>query len=95
MLIPRSQSIPLDSLRDAQDCTCIAPLRLEPRSPTRSLEYGGTEHWYGTRLSTVILVHDDGSVLFIERDRAVLTPDGEISIPGTRPERRFRFQASG
>lgn len=91
---PGSQNIPLDSLKDAQDCTCIAPLQLEPRAPTRPVEHGNG-HWYGTRLSTVILVHNDGSVLFIERDRAVLDSSGIISTPGTTPERRYRFQASG
>ena len=33
--------------------------------------------WYGTRVSTVILVRDDGEVTFVEKDRAVLV-DGKV-----------------
>jgi uncharacterized protein with NRDE domain len=50
---------------------------------------GQTGRWYGTRVSTVILVREDGRTTFIERDRAVLK-DGDIQ-PGF--ERRFDFDA--
>lgn len=37
----------------------------------------GPEHFYGTRLSTVLLIRSDGSVLFIERDIWHLGRDGK------------------
>ncbi|KAF5348592.1 hypothetical protein D9756_009614 [Leucocoprinus leucothites] len=37
----------------------------------------GFEHYYGTRLSTVLLIRRDGSVLFIERDIWRLGKDGK------------------
>ena len=62
--------------------------------------------WYGTRLSTVILVRDDGHVTFVERDIAGLaqisgsdqdnhrgragTIETQVKIGGG--ERRFEFQ---
>jgi hypothetical protein len=61
--------------------------------------------WYGTRLSTVILVRDDGHVTFVEKDIAGLnrstgsdqgdggragTVETQVKIGGG--ERRFEFQ---
>lgn len=50
----------------------------------------GAGRWYGTRVSTVILVKDDGTVTFVERDISVL--EGGKAIAGT-DERRVVFQA--
>ncbi|TFK34760.1 NRDE protein-domain-containing protein [Crucibulum laeve] len=47
--------------------------------------------FYGTRLSTVILVRRDGEVLFIERDIWKLL-DGEAVKTNPPTERRFRFK---
>ncbi len=46
---------------------------------------------YGTRLSTVILVKRDGSVLFIERDVWKLV-DGQVTKMDPPSERIYRFQ---
>jgi uncharacterized protein with NRDE domain len=55
---------------------------------------GSTEYvkptFYGTRLSTVLLVRRDGTVLFIERDIWKLV-DGKAVKPEPPTERRFRF----
>jgi uncharacterized protein with NRDE domain len=56
-----------------------------------SNEPSGTPRWYGTRISTVILVREDGQVIFIERDIAVLDNNGQ-PIPGTS-QRKEVFHA--
>lgn len=38
--------------------------------------------WYGTRLSTIIIVRRTGEVLFVERDRAYLVPRGGVGLEG-------------
>lgn len=54
----------------------------------------GQERWYGTRISTVILVKDNGEVTFVERDIAVLNEESGRPVDGDRTkERRFTFQA--
>ncbi len=47
--------------------------RMQPFSPTAP----GYEHYFGTRLSTVLLIRRDGSVIFIERDIWRLGKDGK------------------
>jgi hypothetical protein len=43
-------------------------------------------------VSTVVLVHRDGSVLFVERDRWVLSQSfPQDGVDGDDGERRFRF----
>lgn len=64
----------------------LTPLQVAP-DIERPIEDGQIGRWYGTRVSNVILVREDGQTTFIERDRAVLF-DGEIQ-PGS--ERRFDF----
>jgi hypothetical protein len=76
--------------------------------PARQEAEGGTTgfRWYSTRLSTVILVRDDGHVTFVERDIAGLDRstgsdqddhggragmiETQVKIGGG--ERRFEFQ---
>ncbi|KAL7423592.1 hypothetical protein Q5752_001173 [Cryptotrichosporon argae] len=60
-----------------------APASAAP-APRRGLR------WYGTRVSTVILVRDDGHVVFVERDRARLVDGAPVEGGG---ERRFEFDA--
>lgn len=83
-----SQSMPLNSLADAAKSTLIQPVEigLDPEHP---LQPGETARWYATRVSTVIMVRDDGSTTFVERDRALLI-DGK---PTPGEERRFDFSA--
>jgi uncharacterized protein with NRDE domain len=71
-------------------CTCIPPLRLGPNVET-PIEESSKGRWYGTRLSTVILVRDDREVTFVERDVAWLDSEGEVKQGGV--ERRFTFTA--
>jgi uncharacterized protein with NRDE domain len=53
----------------------------------------GAARWYGTRISTVILIKDSGEVVFVERDIAVLDEQGQ-PVPGTlAAQRRECFQA--
>jgi len=47
--------------------------------------------YYGTRLSTVLLVHKDGKVLFIERDIWELV-DGQPEKRDPPTERVFQFK---
>jgi hypothetical protein len=89
-LTPPRQSIPLTSLASATASTLIPPLQLglnveSPLDPSQA-----TGRWYGTRLSTIILVKDDGHVTFVERDVAKLE-DGQVRTGGG--ERRFGFRA--
>ncbi|KXN84332.1 hypothetical protein AN958_12747 [Leucoagaricus sp. SymC.cos] len=51
-------------LRNTVQVTPIPIILKSAQPPTSS----GYEHYYGTRLSTVLLIRRDGSVLFIERD---------------------------
>ncbi|KAI0926979.1 hypothetical protein AcW1_007650 [Taiwanofungus camphoratus] len=48
--------------------------------------------YYGTRLSTVILIRRDGSVMFVERDIWALNPEGELTKADAKEERVFQFQ---
>ena len=47
--------------------------------------------YFGTRLSTVVLIRKDGQVLFIERDIWELGPDKVPFQRNPPTERRFRF----
>ena len=67
--------------------TLLKPMRLS--APGRVAREGESGRWYGTRVSTVVLIRDDGECLFVERDVAVLDKDREPQH-GTE-ERRFRF----
>lgn len=80
------QSIPLTSLADAEKSTFITPVEIGP-NPEHPPRDGEPKRWYGTRVSTVILVRDDGTATFVEGDRALLV-DGKPEPGG---ERRFDF----
>jgi len=51
----------------------------------------GLQDFYGTRLSTVIMVKRNGEVLFIERDRWKLV-DGKPVLSDISSQREFRFE---
>lgn len=63
----------------------VAPFNVP--DPTKSDE----KDWmYATRLSTVVLIRKDGSVLFIERD-IFQSVDGQVKRPDPPTQRVFRF----
>ena len=76
-------------MSDAKSCTCLAPVLLG-KDPTLPAD-AQSGRWYGTRVSTVILVRNDGMVTFVERDIANLDEYGQAQ-KGTE-ERRIQFQA--
>jgi uncharacterized protein with NRDE domain len=61
------------------------------KDPEHKIKEGEQGRWYGTRVTTVILVRDDGEVTFVERDIFVQNERGE-AVRGS-DERRFAFQA--
>ncbi|KAH7915451.1 NRDE protein-domain-containing protein [Hygrophoropsis aurantiaca] len=56
------------------------------------LVIGDSEDYYGTRLSTVILIKRSGEVLFIERDRWKALDDGQPKLANPSSQRIFRFK---
>ena len=80
------QSIPLTSLTDAGKSTFITPVEVGP-NPEFPPQHGETKRWYGTRVSTVILVREDGTATFVESDRALMV----AGKPEAGGERRFDF----
>ncbi|WOO85745.1 Transport and Golgi organization protein 2 [Vanrija pseudolonga] len=82
-----SPSRPIKTYTDMTHSTRIDPFLLGPNpnaSPTPEVAGG---RWYATRVSTVILVKDDGQVLFVERDIATLEDGVVIQGSGERKER--------
>ena len=70
-MLNRSQSNPPPSNRfQLRTSIQIPPLLMTSSlSPDAAVSSDSDKpHWYGTRLSTVLLVHRNGNVLFIERD---------------------------
>ena len=63
----------------------IEPLTIGAQSPDTPPDY------YGTRLSTVILVGRDGRTLFIERDIWTLDDENKVTRGDAKKERVFRF----
>jgi hypothetical protein len=57
-------------------------------SPGQALDF------YGTRLSTVILVRRDGQVLFVEREPWILSESGELQKQDPAEEHVFRVHIS-
>lgn len=89
MLISR-QTKPLDSIADLSKCTCLHPVKLGA-NPDAKIQEGEKGRWYGTRVTTVILVKEDGGVTFVEKDIFVQDTSGE-AVRG-KDERKFQFQA--
>ncbi|KAI0786150.1 DUF833-domain-containing protein [Abortiporus biennis] len=69
-------------------------IHVAPFSVSASKHPEGKEDFYGTRLSTVILVHRDGHVTFIERDIWVLDEEGKVKRADANSQRVFKFQLS-
>lgn len=71
----------------------ITPLRV---SATLAPDSSSSEPiYYGTRLSTVVLVRRDGSVLFVERDIWKLDDRGSLVRGRPKDDRSFRFDLRG
>ena len=86
------QTVPLRSLADAALCTCLEPIRIGQNPPV-PLDADSGGRWYGTRVSTVILVKNSGEVTFVERDIGEIDEQGRAK-KGTG-ERYFTFDARG
>ena len=67
-------------------CTCLPPIRLNAGHTP-----GSEGRWYGTRVSTVIMIKDTGETTFVERDIGMLDGTGGIKKGGG--ERRYMFAA--
>ena len=52
----------------------------------------GLSGWYGTRLSTIVLVRTDGSVVFRERDIWTLNATGEPARGDNSNDRLLEFK---
>ncbi|WVR05578.1 hypothetical protein IAU60_002597 [Kwoniella sp. DSM 27419] len=94
MFILLGHNIPITSEQDMKLSTSIPLINLAPGSVTTSTANpaDAKTRYYGTRLSTVILVTDDGRVTFVERDVLVLGDDGPTQ--GQKEAQRwFEFEA--
>jgi len=67
----------------------VPPLRMSGSLAGDAVADG--PEYYGTRLSTVLLVRKDGRVLFVERDVWQLDNDGRVTRGDPREDRVFRF----
>ena len=63
----------------------VEPLRITTSSSTSAAGY------YGTRLSTVLLIRKDGQVFFVERDVWKMV-DGKVTKGSSSSDRIYRFQ---
>jgi uncharacterized protein with NRDE domain len=81
-MLTSRQHIPITSLADTTRCTLLKPLLVAP-NPEIPIQEGQPGRWYGTRVSTVILVRDDGHVVFLETERALLI-DGKVQVGSSR-----------
>jgi len=65
----------------------VEPLQVPIAEPSG----GSVLEPYGTRLSTIILIRRDGSVLFVERDIWTLNQEGSVVRADPRQQRIYRF----
>ncbi|KAI0657260.1 DUF833-domain-containing protein [Cubamyces menziesii] len=87
LLTWKSEHAPLDR-SELRNTILVDPLLIgaEESSDERCPNY------YGTRLSTVILIRRNGTALFIERDIWTLDDQGRIARGDPQHDRVFRFQ---
>lgn len=83
----------MTSAKDLFRATRVRPVIIgsDPSAPPADSQSNGGR-WYGTRVSTVIVVRDDGHVIFVERDIALLNQSGQVQRGDG--ERRVTFQGS-
>jgi uncharacterized protein with NRDE domain len=72
---------------EPQDTIYVESIVVEPKDA----QDNGIPEWYGTRLSTILLVRRDGRVLFIERDIWKLDEDANVLKADPQSQRVFRF----
>ncbi|KAF9013050.1 NRDE protein-domain-containing protein [Cyathus striatus] len=66
--------------------------RTQLRTTVQNGPDGRKERYYGTRLSTVLLVRHNGEVLFVERDIWKVDETGVVKAQGPSAERRVKFR---
>lgn len=84
MLTDASPSPPVHSAYDMTVATQINPLRIGSGGLNDTND--PKARWYATRVATVILVRDDGKIIFVERDRSKLENGEVVAALGERRE---------
>ncbi|ODO07557.1 hypothetical protein L198_01136 [Cryptococcus wingfieldii CBS 7118] len=86
-----SPTIPVHSDDDLLHTTTVQPVKLSPQMTIipSSASSSSQGRWKGTRTATVILVHDNGKVVYVERDIWELGENGDPQKGNG--ERRFEF----
>lgn len=89
----KSEHAPVDraELRNTIQVEPI-PIPLSSFSPVTEQATPSSKCYYGTRLSTVLLIRRDGSVTFIERDIWTLDESGAVVKRDSGHDRVFQFQ---
>ncbi|OJT09950.1 hypothetical protein TRAPUB_13587 [Trametes pubescens] len=87
LLTWKSEHAPVDR-SELRNTIMVDPL---PIGPSESAD-APPPNYYGTRLSTVILIRRDGTALFIERDVWTRSDDGRVARGDPGHDRVFRFQ---
>jgi len=92
-----SNAKPIRTPRDIPITTISAntPKTSDTLPPAQIMTHvsANSQHLYGTRLSTVLLIRSDGSVLFIERDIWHLGQDGNPErVEHNTKQRVFEFE---
>ncbi|KAI0357579.1 DUF833-domain-containing protein [Trametes cingulata] len=87
LLTWKSEHAPIDR-SELRNTILVDPLLVG----TQESSDEGFPNYYGTRLSTVILIRRDGSALFIERDIWTLDDNGRVAKGDPGRDRVFRFQ---
>ncbi|RDX53474.1 DUF833-domain-containing protein [Polyporus arcularius HHB13444] len=93
LLTWKSEHAPVDraDLRNTIQVEPI-PIPLSSFPPVTEQATPSSKCYYGTRLSTVLLIRRDGSVTFIERDIWALDESGAVVKRDSGHDRVFRFE---
>ncbi|KAG8925611.1 hypothetical protein FRC02_009541 [Tulasnella sp. 418] len=90
-LLSLQNPAPPTSRYDLRKTIRVPPIKIESHNAS-GLGATSGPRYYGTRLSTVILITRKGEVLFVERDIWKLDVDGGQPVMGSHSDdRRFRF----
>ncbi|RPD62580.1 DUF833-domain-containing protein [Lentinus tigrinus ALCF2SS1-6] len=93
LLTWKNEHAPVDR-SELRNTIQVEPIPLPPASfpPVTEQATPSSKSYYGTRLSTVLLIRRDGSVTFIERDIWTLDESGAVVKRDLGHDRVFRFQ---